>query len=149
MQTDLDGIRVRRTLGSVDELVSETLRDGLDVAERRLSGLLSHRKERKKERRSDDDARADSKKSTHSDGEESDGLVNSSQGRHVDSLTTNRALRTDTSGVFTRTGVDDRVDENLTARRTHDTPPASARVHRDGVRGGRERSRAPGWGSGP
>ena len=34
-----DGVRVRRALGGVDELVGEALGDRLDVAERRLAGL--------------------------------------------------------------------------------------------------------------
>jgi len=34
----LDGIRVAAALGGVDQLLSEALSDGLDVAERRLTG---------------------------------------------------------------------------------------------------------------
>lgn len=37
--SNLDGIRVRRTLGSVDKLVRETLCDRFHIAERRLAGL--------------------------------------------------------------------------------------------------------------
>jgi hypothetical protein len=40
--SNLDGIRVRRTLGSVDKLVRETLCDRFHVAERRLAGLCTN-----------------------------------------------------------------------------------------------------------
>lgn len=40
MMTNLDGVRVRRTLRSVDELVSQTFRNRLDVTERGFTGLI-------------------------------------------------------------------------------------------------------------
>lgn len=84
--TLLDGVRVGRALGSVDELVSEALGDRLDVAEGRLSGT---------------------------GGQESDGGVNTSERRNIDGLATDSTSRADTGRVFTRTSVDDGVNEDL------------------------------------
>ena len=43
----LDGIGVGGALGSVDELISEALSNGLDVAESRLTGLQDQNKQSK------------------------------------------------------------------------------------------------------
>ena len=43
----LDGIRVGGSLGGVDELISEALSNGLDVAESRLTGLQDQNKQSK------------------------------------------------------------------------------------------------------
>lgn len=53
--------------------------------------------------------------STYADGQERDRLVHSSERRHIDCLTADCTLRTDTGRVFTGTGVDDSIDENLYA----------------------------------
>jgi hypothetical protein len=82
----LDGVRVGGLLGAVHDLISETLRDGLDVTERRGASTL---------------------------GDEGDSLVDSSEGGNVDSLTTNDTSGADTSGVLTRATVLDGIDENL------------------------------------
>ena len=42
-RTDLDSIRVRRALGSVDELIGEALGDGLDVAEGGFTRLYTEK----------------------------------------------------------------------------------------------------------
>ena len=47
---------------------------------------------------------------THSDGDEGDGLVNPSQRRNVNSLTSDGTGRADSGGVFSRASVDDGVD---------------------------------------
>ena len=73
-------------LGSVDELVGEALSDGLDVPEGGLTG---------------------------SGAQQPDGLVDATQGRHVDGLTTDGTGTTDTGRVFTGSAVDDGVDHDL------------------------------------
>lgn len=82
----LDGVRVGGTLGSVDQLISEALSNGLDVAE---SGLAS------------------------TSGEEVDGLVDPAEGGDIDGLATDGTSRANTGGVLTGTGVDNGVDEDL------------------------------------
>lgn len=82
----LDGVRVRRALASVDELLSKTLSDGLDVTERGLAGT---------------------------GGDQGDGLVDTAEGRDIDGLTTDLTGGTDTSRVLTGTRVDDGVDDDL------------------------------------
>lgn len=82
----LDGIRVGRALSSVDELLGEALGNGLDVSEGSLSS---------------------------SNGQERDSLVDSSERRHIDSLSSDSSRRTDSSRVFSGTTVDDGVDHNL------------------------------------
>lgn len=99
-ETYLDGVRVGRPLGGVDELVGEALGDGLDVVERRLAGA---------------------------DGDEGDGLVDTAKGGDVDGLATDGSLGTDTGGVFTRAGVDDGVDKNLEEREPEAGASASCR----------------------
>lgn len=82
----LDGVRSRGTLGGVDQLLSQTLRDGLDVSERSLSST---------------------------DGQQSNGGVNSSQRRDIDGLSSDGTGRTDSGGVFSGTRVDNSIDNNL------------------------------------
>lgn len=82
----LDGVRVRASLGGVDQLLGKALGDGLDVSEGGLTG---------------------------SDGQEGDGLVDTAQGRHIDGLATDGTSATDTGGVLTGSAVDDGIDGDL------------------------------------
>jgi hypothetical protein len=82
----LDGIGVGGALGGVDELISEALSNGLDVAESRLTGT---------------------------DGQQGDSLVDTTEGGDIDGLTTDGTGGTDTGGIFTGAGVDDGINENL------------------------------------
>lgn len=82
----LDGVAVGRTLGGVDQFVSQALRDALHAAEGRF-------------------ARAS--------GEQVDGGVNTTQRRNVDGLSADGTGRTDTGRVFTRTRVDDSLNQDL------------------------------------
>ena len=82
----LDGVRVGRSLGGVDKLISKALRDRLGVVESRLAGA---------------------------DGEQADSLVDTAEGGDIDGLTTDGTLRTDTGRVFPWSGVDDGVNEDL------------------------------------
>ena len=50
---------------------------------------------------------------TYASGDEGDGLVDPSERRDIDSLTTDSPLRADSCAIFTRPGVDDGVDEDL------------------------------------
>jgi hypothetical protein len=82
----LDGVRVGRTLGGVDELLSKALSNRLDVAESGLTGT---------------------------DGQEGNGLVDTAEGRDIDGLATDGTGGTDTGGVFAGTAVDNGVNGNL------------------------------------
>jgi hypothetical protein len=82
----LDGVGVAASLGSVDELLSKALGNGLDVAESGLTGT---------------------------DGEESDGLVDTAERGDIDGLATDGTGGTDTGGVFAGTAVDDGIDGDL------------------------------------
>lgn len=73
-------------LSSVDELLSKTLGDGLDVSESSLSCT---------------------------DGDETDSLVHSSKRRNINGLSSDSSGRTDSGRVFTDSTVDDGVDEDL------------------------------------
>jgi len=55
--------------------------------------------------------------STYTNGNESNSLVDSAKRWHIDSLTTNSPLRTNTSRVFTGTSIDNGIDENLGSAR--------------------------------
>jgi len=81
-----DGERVGGLLGAVDDLISEALGDGLDVAEGGVAG-----------------AGAD----------QVDGLVDTAERGHIDGLTTDNTGRTDTGGVFAGTTGLDSLDEDL------------------------------------
>ena len=50
---------------------------------------------------------------TYTSGEERDGLVNSPEGRDINSLATDSSLGTNTGRVLTGTSVNDSVNENL------------------------------------
>ena len=82
----LNGIRVARALGGVDELVSQALGDRLDVTESGFAGTSA---------------------------QQPNGLVHSTQWRHVNSLTTDGTCATDTSRIFSGTRVDDGIHQNL------------------------------------
>ena len=82
----LDGVRVGRTLGGVDQLFSKALCNGLDVAESGLTGT---------------------------NGQEGDSLVDAAERRDIDSLATDGTGGTNTGGVFTGTAVDDGIDGDL------------------------------------
>ncbi len=82
----LDGKAVGRTLGSVDQFVSQALRDALDATEGRF---------------------------TSTSGEQVDSGVNTTQRRNVDGLSADGTSRTDTGRVFTRTRVDDGLNQDL------------------------------------
>jgi hypothetical protein len=55
-------------------------------------------------------------KGTHADGEQRDGLVDTSEGGDVDCLPTDGTLGTNTGRVLSRAGVNNGVDENLRAQ---------------------------------
>lgn len=82
----LDGVRGRRTLGSVDQLFSQTFSDGLDVSEGSFSST---------------------------NGDQSNSGVDSSQWRDINSLSSDGTRRTDSGGVFSGTRVDDTVNNDL------------------------------------
>ena len=82
----LDSVAVGAALGRVDQLVTETLGDRLDVPEGGFSGASA---------------------------EEPDGLVDPPQGRNINCLPSNCASATNPGAVFPGTRVDDRIDHNL------------------------------------
>ena len=82
----LDRIAVRAALRRVDQLLRQTFRHRLDVPESCL---------------------------TRANGQEGNGLVDTSQGRHIDGLSTDGTGRSDTGGVFARAAVDDGVNGDL------------------------------------
>lgn len=82
----LDSIGVGGVLASVDKLLGQALSNGLDVAERGLAGT---------------------------DGDQSNGLVDTTQRRDIDGLAADGTAGTDTGGVFTGTTVDDGINNNL------------------------------------
>ena len=82
----LNGVGVGRALGGVDELISQALSNGLHVAEGSLA---------------------------RTSGQEPDSLVNTTEGSHIDGLTTDGTGGSDTGGIFTETGVDDGLNEDL------------------------------------
>jgi hypothetical protein len=53
---------------------------------------------------------------THADGDERDGLVHPSERGHINGLTADGTLRTDTGRVLAGTSVNDGVDEDLHRR---------------------------------
>ena len=82
----LDSIGVGGSTGGVDELLRKALSHGLEVAEGGLTGT---------------------------GGEEVEGVVDPTEGGHVDGLTTDDTGTTDTGGILTRTRVDDGINDNL------------------------------------
>ncbi|KAH3664567.1 hypothetical protein OGATHE_003382 [Ogataea polymorpha] len=73
-------------LGSVNQFLSKTFSNGLDVSESSLSGT---------------------------DSQQSNGLVDSSEWRNINSLSSNSTGRSNSGGVFSWTGVDDGVNNDL------------------------------------
>jgi hypothetical protein len=73
------GAPVRRALGSVDQLVSQALRNGLDVAEGGLAGA---------------------------GGQQEDGLVHTAQGGDIHSLAADHTGGADTGGILTGTAAE-------------------------------------------
>ena len=82
----LNGVGVGRALGGVDKLVGQALSNGLHVTEGSLA---------------------------RTGGQEPDGLVDTTEGSDIDGLTTDGTGASDTGGVFTETGVDDGLNEDL------------------------------------
>lgn len=82
----LDGVGVGGSLGGVDKLLSEALSNGLDVAERSLTGT---------------------------DGEKSDGLVDTAEWGDIDGLATDGSGRSNAGRVLTWSAVDNGVNANL------------------------------------
>ena len=82
----LDGVGSGGTLSSVDQLLGQTLSNGLDVSERSL---------------------------TSTNGQESNSLVDSSQWGDINSLSSDGTGRTNSGGIFSWTGVDNSINENL------------------------------------
>ena len=82
----LDSVAVGAALGRVDQLVTETLGDRLDVPEGGFSGASA---------------------------EEPDGLVDPPQRRNINSLPSDCACATDPCAVLPGTRVDDRIDHHL------------------------------------
>lgn len=82
----LDGVRVGRTTGGVDEFLGEAFCHCLQVAEGGLSCA---------------------------GGQQVEGVVDPTEGGHIDGLTTNDTGTSDAGGVLTWTGVDDGIDDHL------------------------------------
>lgn len=82
----LDGVGVAGSLGGVDQLFSKALGDALDVSERGLTGT---------------------------DGEEGNGLVDTTEGRHIDGLSSHGTGASNSGAVFTRTAVDNGINSDL------------------------------------
>jgi hypothetical protein len=82
----LDGVRVGRTLGGVDELIGEALGHGLEVAEGGFAGTLAH---------------------------EVDGLIDTAERGDVDGLATDDTTGTDTGRVFAGSTLGDGVNDDL------------------------------------
>merc|ERR1719228_2512931 len=82
----LDGVAVGASLGCVNELITETLSDRLDIPEGSL---------------------------TSSSAKKPDGLVDPPQRRNIHSLTTDSSSTTDSSGIFPGPRVDDGVHNDL------------------------------------
>lgn len=82
----LEGVRVGRLLGGVDELVGQALGDRLDVTERSFTSTCA---------------------------QEPDGLVDTSERRNVDGLTSHSTGATDSRRIFSWAAVLDRVDQDF------------------------------------
>mmetsp|Transcript_9720 Transcript_9720/g.19246 ORF Transcript_9720/g.19246 Transcript_9720/m.19246 type:complete len:206 (-) Transcript_9720:27-644(-) len=82
----LDCIRVGRSLGGIDQLISQALGNSLDVTECSL---------------------------TSSSCQKPDGLVHAAEWRHINRLTANHTGTSNTGGIFTWPTVDDSVNKNL------------------------------------
>lgn len=82
----LDGVAVGGATGSVDDLISQALSNGLNVAERSLTSTSGH---------------------------QVDGLVHATERRDIDGLSSDDTSRADASAVFARTAVDDGINDDL------------------------------------
>lgn len=75
--------------------------------------------------------------STNTDGKKRYGLVDPAEGGHIDGLTTNGTLRSNTGGILAGSSVDDGVDQNLHIQVSYSE--ANARpTHLNGVLVGEE-----------
>jgi hypothetical protein len=82
----LDSIRVGRSTSSIDQLLCQTLRHGLEVSETSL---------------------------TSTSGNQVQSIVYPTERRHVHGLTSYNSSTSNTGGIFTRSRVDDGIDYNL------------------------------------
>ena len=82
----LDGIAVGGLLGAVHDLISQALRDGLDVAEGTVAGTSAN---------------------------QVDGLVHATQRGHVHRLTSNDTCGSNARGILTRASILDCIHEDL------------------------------------
>lgn len=82
----LDGVAVGGATGSVDDLISQALGNGLNVAERSLTSTSGH---------------------------QVDGLVDATERGDIDGLSADDTSGTDASAVFARTTVDDGINDDL------------------------------------
>lgn len=82
----LDSVTVGRSAGSVDDLISQALSNGLDVSERGLSGAGGH---------------------------QVDSLVDSAEGGHIHSLSSHHTGRADSGGILAGATVDDSINVHL------------------------------------
>ena len=92
----LDGVAVGGALGGVDDLISQTLRHRLDVAERSLASLsliLSRR--------------------AYTLGDQAQSEAHTAEGRHIHSLATHHTGSADTGGVFAGTRVRHGLHQHL------------------------------------
>src|SRR5512142_939347 len=82
----IDGIRVRRTLSSVDQFIGQAFSNGLDVSEGSFAGTGA---------------------------QQPNSLVDTTEGRYIDGLTTYSTSTTDTGRIFTGARVDDGANKDL------------------------------------
>jgi hypothetical protein len=82
----LDGIRVGRSLGGIDQLIGQALCDGLDVTERGF---------------------------TCSSGQEPDSLVHTAKWGHINRLATNNTSASNTGSILTWSSIDNGINKNL------------------------------------
>jgi len=82
----LNRVRVARSLRRVDQLIRQAFRNRLDVTEGSFAGTS---------------------------GQQVNRLVDTAERGEIDSLTANNTSRTNTRGIFTRTRVNDGIDDHL------------------------------------
>ena len=99
----LDGVTVAASLGGVDQLISQALGDGLDVSEGGLASSGAEKPDSLETRESNTKVHFFSFVY----------LVDSSERRHIHSLSSDSSSATNTSGVFSGSRVDDGVDQDL------------------------------------
>ena len=98
----LDGVTVAASLGGVDQLISQALGDGLDVSEGSLASSGAEKPDSLETRESNIKVVFSFVY-----------LVDSSERRHIHSLSSDSSSATNTSGVFSGSRVDDGVDQDL------------------------------------